>query len=136
MLIISDQDVSEVMNDIDLYDHSITEVFGEEAVENYIESHYDMCEPSEILDDFDDEDKALVIICRLNERRQKQITREEAKILGYSLDELSYNGCDVVDEDTVEVVESKDQMVLFPELEIGLPPYKVTIKINKESEVK
>lgn len=133
MRIISDRDVGEVMDEIDLYDHSITEVFGYEAVENYIERRYDLVEAEEILSDFDD--SALEIIATLAKQRGEPITAEQAKTLGYSLEELKDEGIEVVDEDVVEIVESKDQMHLFPELEIGLPPYKVTIKINKESEV-
>lgn len=125
MRIIVDLDVGEIMNGIDLYGHSITEVFGEEAVENYIERCYDLVEAEEILSDF--EDNALDIIAKLAEERGKPITAKEAKTLGYSLKELKDEGIEVVDENVVVVVESKDQMHLFPELEIGLPPYKVTI---------
>lgn len=129
MRIIVEQDVEEVMDEIDLYDHSITEVFGEEAVENYIESQYDSVEAGEILSDFDD--NALEIIAKLVEERGKPITAEEAKTLGYSLKELKRQDISVEDGSVIEVTESKDQMVLFPELEIGLPPYKVTIKVKR-----
>ncbi len=60
MRIIVDQDVSEVMDEIDLYDHSITEVFGEEAVENYIERRYDLVESGDILSDFNDNELAII----------------------------------------------------------------------------
>ena len=129
MRIIVEQDVFEVMDEIDLYDHSITEVFGEEAVENYIESNYDSVETWEILSDFDD--NALDIIAKLAEKRGKPITAEEAKTLGYSLKELSAEDISVEEGSVIVVTESKDQMHLFPELEIGLPPYKVTIKVER-----
>ena len=134
MRIIVDQDVSEVMDEIDLYDHSITEVFGEEAVENYIERRYDLVESGDILSDFNDNE--LEIIAKLAEERGEPITAEEAETLGYSLKMLKDEGIEVVDEDVVEIVESKDQMHLFPELEIGLPPYKVTIKVERWSDMK
>ena len=129
MRIIVDQDASEVMDEIDLYDHSITEVFGEEAVENYIEREYDLVESGEILSDFNDNE--LAIIAKLAEERGKPITAEEAKTLGYSLKKLSAKGISVEDGSVIVVTESKDQMVLFPEWEIGLPPYKVTIKVKR-----
>ena len=44
MRIIIEQDVFEVMDEIELFDHPITKVFGEEAVENYIERRYDLVE--------------------------------------------------------------------------------------------
>lgn len=132
MRIIVEQDVEEVMDEIDLYDHSITEVFGEEAVENYIETRYDLVEAGEILGDFDD--NALQIIATLAKERGEPITAEEAKTLGYSFKELKRQDISVEDGSVIVVTESKDQMVLFPELEIGLPPFKVTIRL--ESEVK
>ncbi len=131
MRIIIDQDVGEVRDEIDLYDHSITEVFGEEAVENYIEGHYDLVEAEEILSDFDD--NTLEIIAELAKQRGEPITAEEANTLGYTLKALRAKNIPVVDENVIVVTESKDQMVLFPELEIGLPPYKVTIKIETKN---
>lgn len=86
-------------------------------------------EAVEILSDFDDD--ALKIIATLAKERREPITAEEAKTLGYSLKKLSAKGISVEDGSVIVVTESKDQMVLFPELEIGLPPYKVTIKVKR-----
>lgn len=131
MWIMVDKDVDEVLMDLGLDDHPIVEVFGEGAVERYVESSFSNCEESEIGDAFADPDYQIEIIARLVERRKKPLTADEVKTLGVSIADLKAEGVPMEDQTVKVIIESEAQMKLFPEMEVNLPPYRIVVKIEE-----
>lgn len=131
MWVMVDKDVFEIISDQDLYDHPIVEVFGEGAVERYIESRFSMCEESDIGDAFADPDDQVEIIACLVERRKKPLTADEIKTLGVSVADLKAEGVPMEDPTVKVIVESAAQMKLFPEMEVNLPPYQIIVQGEK-----
>ena len=131
MRILVDKDVDQVLMDQGLCDHPIVKVFGEGAVERYIESCFSMCEESDIGDAFADPNYQVEIIARLVERRKKPLTADEIKTLGVSIADLKAEGVPMEDPTIKVIIESEAQMKLFPEMEVNLPPYRIVVKIEE-----
>ena len=131
MWVIVDKDIDEIISDQDLYDHPIVEVFGEGAVERYIEGRFSMCEENDIGDVFADPNHQVEIIACLVERRKKPLTADEIKTLGVSIADLKAEGVPMEDSTIKIIIESEAQMKLFPKMEVDLPPYRIVVKIEE-----
>ena len=131
MWVIVDKDIDEIISDQDLFDHPIVEVFGEGAVERYIEGRFSMCVENDIGEIFANPNYQVEIIACLVERRKKPLTADEIKTLGVSIADLKAEGVPMEDPTIKVIIESEAQMKLFPEMEANLPPYRIVVKIEE-----
>lgn len=130
-------DLDEILSDESSY-VALCDVFGDRKAERqvYDEIHYRSFESEDDViyyynDSYDD-----ILVALTHE---KPITDEDLECLGISRDHAMKIGCSIVTtmmtKDGVEVEakfveEDPRQLTLFPELEIGLPPYKYLVPID------